>query len=187
MTEGKSGVVEVYRERLREREARLLALRKRDALVANSRLVVAALGVLAVWPVLFRGVVSAGWLWLPVLAFAALAVAHAAIIRRRDLAARAVRFYEAGIERLEDRWQSKGRGGLAFLDPEHPYAHDLDIFGSGSLFELLSTARTSAGEAALAGWLLAPAAAPRDRGAPGGGSRAARSARPAGRARPVGR
>ena len=39
----------------------------------------------------------------------------------------------------------------------HPYAQDLDLFGIGSLFELLSTARTHAGERTLASWLLEPA------------------------------
>ena len=37
------------------------------------------------------------------------------------------------------------------------YAEDLDLFGKGSLFELISSARTEAGERTLAGWLLAPA------------------------------
>ena len=39
----------------------------------------------------------------------------------------------------------------------HIYAADLDLFGAGSLFELLSTARTRMGENALAAWLLSPA------------------------------
>ena len=58
----------------------------------------------------------------------------------------------------------KGRDGANFLDrlsqaPEsHLYAADLDVFGRGSLFELLATTRTQAGEEALAAWLLAPAA-----------------------------
>ena len=37
------------------------------------------------------------------------------------------------------------------------YANDLDLFGRGSLFELLSIARTRAGEETLASWLKAPA------------------------------
>ena len=37
------------------------------------------------------------------------------------------------------------------------YSRDLDLFGVGSLFELLCTARTRAGQETLAYWLLAPA------------------------------
>jgi DNA mismatch repair ATPase MutS len=51
----------------------------------------------------------------------------------------------------------KGATGERFNNPAHIYADDLDVFGRGSLFELLSTARTAAGEEALASWLLAPA------------------------------
>ena len=46
-----------------------------------------------------------------------------------------------------------GRQGLEYLDLEHPYAADLDLFGEGSLFERLCTARTRAGEETLASWL----------------------------------
>jgi DNA mismatch repair ATPase MutS len=50
-----------------------------------------------------------------------------------------------------------GEGGEAFLDPAHPYARDLDLFGKGSVFELLCTARTAIGQHRLAEWLLHPA------------------------------
>ncbi|MGH9482509.1 MAG: hypothetical protein ACRD1L_10520, partial [Terriglobales bacterium] len=40
----------------------------------------------------------------------------------------------------------------------HPYADDLDLFGDGSLFQLVCTARTAIGEERLASWMLAPAA-----------------------------
>ncbi len=49
---------------------------------------------------------------------------------------------------------------MRFLDPAHPYAEDLDLFGKGSLFELLCTARTPVGEELLADWLRAPAPPP---------------------------
>ena len=47
--------------------------------------------------------------------------------------------------------------GERFLDDTHLYARDLDMFGRGSLFELLSSARTRIGEETLAAWLKAPA------------------------------
>jgi hypothetical protein len=71
---------------------------------------------------------------------------------------RAVAFYERGLARLENRWGGSGEQGLRFLDENHPYAVDLDLFGRESLFELLCSARTRAGEETLAAWLKAPAA-----------------------------
>jgi MutS domain V len=60
---------------------------------------------------------------------------------------------------VEDRWPGTGEPGTRYLEPDHPAAADLDLFGHGSLFERLSTPCTRAGEDTLAGWLLAPAGA----------------------------
>ena len=90
-------------------------------------------------------------------AFAALLVVHARVRRRRARAERVVAFYQRGLARLDGKWAGAGRSGTRFRDPHHPYAGDLDLFGEGSLFELLCAARTSMGEDTLAAWLLAPA------------------------------
>jgi hypothetical protein len=71
--------------------------------------------------------------------------------RRTDLI---VHFYELGVARLRNHWQGRGESGEEFLPGEHLYASDLDLFGSGSMFELLCTARTGIGKATLAKWLL---------------------------------
>src|SRR5262249_15122630 len=76
---------------------------------------------------------------------------------RFDRARAAERVYVRGLDRLNDRWAGTGRGGAEFGDG-HPYARDLDVFGAGSLFELLNTTRTEAGETTLADWLRGPAA-----------------------------
>ena len=64
--------------------------------------------------------------------------------------------YKRGIARIEDRWAGTGQTGDRFRDPEHVYAGDLDLFGRGCLFELLSTARLPMGENQLATWLKTP-------------------------------
>jgi hypothetical protein len=99
------------------------------------------------------------WWWLlpPVVAFLVLADFQQRITRARRRSERAAALYEEGLTRLDDLWAGKGATGERFLDAAHPYAEDLDLFGRGSLFELLSRARTRAGEETLASWLLAPA------------------------------
>jgi hypothetical protein len=79
---------------------------------------------------------------------------HDRILGRRDEARRLAGFYERGLDRLGDRWAGKGSPGTEFPDKTHPYAIDLDIFGTGGLFELVNTAQTQAGRAQLAQWLL---------------------------------
>jgi MutS-like protein len=114
---------------------------------------------------LFVALLAFGWAglssyWLlvvPVVAFGVLVQRHDRVIRARDAAARAIAFYERGLARIDDRWRGTGEPGERFADDRHPYANDLDLFGHGSLFELLSIARTRSGEAILARWLKAPA------------------------------
>lgn len=89
--------------------------------------------------------------------FVILAILHDLVlvrIRRIDLV---IAFYERGLARLEDRWAGTGEAGAQFINESHPYARDLDLFGRGSVFELLCTFRTRAGEEKLARWLLQPA------------------------------
>ena len=104
-----------------------------------------------------------GW-WSPALAlvfvvgFAALVVYHDRLIRRRKRAQRAAAYHEGSLARIEGRWAGSGAEGEDYRDPTHPYAEDLDLFGRGSVFELLSRARTRSGERQLAAWLLGPSA-----------------------------
>jgi hypothetical protein len=128
-----------------------------DERFAYARLAVFGLGAFVAWFALWREAIEPVWL-VPVFAlFVVLVNRHDTIIRERDAAARAIAFYERGLARLEDRWIGTGEPGDRFRDDEHVYANDLDLFGTGSLFELLSIARTRAGEETLAAWLKAPA------------------------------
>ena len=96
------------------------------------------------------------WLLAPAVVFTALLAAHERVRQRRRLAERTAAYYERGLARLDGQWARAGRTGARFLDPHHPYADDLDLFGEGSLYELICGARTSMGEEMLAAWLLAP-------------------------------
>jgi hypothetical protein len=96
----------------------------------------------------------------PVIVFIALMAIHQRVHAAVARLERAVKFYERGLRRLEDDWRGAGEKGERFADRSHPYSEDLDLFGEGSMFELLSTARTKAGEERLASWLLAPAPIP---------------------------
>jgi hypothetical protein len=117
---------------------------------------VAVLLTLVAW----RSAVTGWWLLAPaVLLFVWLVRHHDHVLRSRDAASRGIAFYERGLARLEDRWVGTGEPGERFRDDGHVYANDLDLFGRGSLFELLSLARTRTGEEALARWLTSPAAA----------------------------
>src|SRR5665213_1475519 len=149
----------VYVERLRTRRAAQGAWTSRDARVAYARLAITVAGVIIGWLAIADRAFSAWWLVVPAILFLTLVAYHGRVIRARDRAAASIAFYERGLARLEDRWSGGGEPGLRFSDEAHPYAADLDLFGRGSLFDLLSIAKTQAGEETLASWLLHPPAA----------------------------
>jgi MutS domain V len=150
---------EEYSARLAVHEAQVKALTKRDEQVAGGRLLVGLVIVASVVASLFVQATRLWWAIPPLLVFAWLVSKHASIRRARTHAARAAAFYRRGLDRINDRWVGGGQTGERFLDAHHVFAADLDLFGRGSLFELLSAARTRMGEQTLAQWLLAPAAA----------------------------
>ncbi len=145
-----------YRRRIERWSAALSEGERRHLVVSNLRLVVFASACGVAWLATFGNRISVAWLYLPAAAFLALLVAHARILNRNERAERARRLYERGMRRLTGRWMGEGADG-ARLVSEHPFARDLDLVGPGSLFQFLNTARTEAGEAALADWLAGPA------------------------------
>lgn len=147
----------VYQRRLVEERAREAAEARREAVLGNARFLF-FLPLIVVCYFLF-GIEGFALLWVILVAvlFFVLLVWHQRALRALRSAQRSVAFYEHGLARLEDRWSGKGPTGDRFLDPAHPYAADLDLFGPGSVFQLLCQARTSRGEQVLADWLRAPA------------------------------
>jgi len=147
-----------YHARLARWRDRLAAASALDARLAAVRLIVFVAAVALVLAYLQWRTPWIAWLLLaPVVAFIALAVRHDRVIRDRDRSASLVAFYERGLARIEDRWAGTGSPGDRYRSDHHPYANDLDLFGPGSLFELLSLARTRTGEDTLAAWLTGAA------------------------------
>lgn len=127
-----------------------------DARIAAARLGLAVLGVVVAAAGQVGGRWHPAWGMLCLPPFLAIAVAHARHAHRQDDARRRLVLVEHGLARLGGRWQGLGPDGTAHRPDDHPYADDLDLFGRGGLFDLLSSARTDAGERTLAGWLLRP-------------------------------
>ena len=125
--------------------------------IGNWRLLVLAIGAALGWLALAEQTLNPWWLLAPTLAFVVLARFLADAERQSELARRALAHYEHALARMDDQWAGRGATGERFRDAQHVYADDLDLFGRGSLFDLLSTARTTSGEQTLASWLLGAA------------------------------
>ncbi len=146
-----------YTARLSRHQAAERRWETRSARISLGRLVVFVGGIILAILALRVRILSAWWLATPTIVFAALLIAHEVTLSRRRRAAAAATYYQDGLDRMDHRWIGKGPAGDAYLDPDHPYARDLDLFGHGSLYQLLCRARTSEGQGTLARWLREPA------------------------------
>lgn len=145
-----------YSQRAARWDDAIASGQRRHLAISNLRLVTAALMAITAWLVFFRATAPLMVFLVPSAAMLALLVVHALVLQRNERADRAKRLYLRGLARLDGRWPGTGSEGTRFGE-DHPYARDLDLFGYGSLFQLLSTARTEAGEETLAAWLRGPA------------------------------
>jgi hypothetical protein len=151
---------EEYKKRQQAREIQVAHFESVHRRFGNIRLLLAIATLAAAWFSLHRDAFSPWWLLLAFIVFLAIAILHAKVLRERACAERAVDFYRKGLTRIEDRWPGTGQTGERIDVHSSLYSTDLDLFGRGSLFELLSLARTRMGEDTLAAWLLSPSPVP---------------------------
>ncbi len=146
-----------YARRLGKRHHQLVTVRDLHRRLWVYLIVVVLTGVVIVSASFSSHLISPVWTLMPLVI--ALSITQSLIKNARTYGRvqRIVSFYELGAARLDHQWQGRGIGGKEFEPENHPYASDLDLFGTGSLFELLCTARTCVGRATLANWLLNPA------------------------------
>lgn len=149
---------EFYQGRIATLKAEDASDHRQHLLLGYMRLILVLTGVAVTWFAFYRHTISPWWLLAIITVFVVVARQHAAVLQRRTKAQRAIRFFERGVARIEDRWAE-----LPTRDPGTNvtgslFAEDLDLFRNGGLFPLLNTARTSVGDDTLASWLLEPAA-----------------------------
>ncbi|HET9784713.1 MAG TPA: mismatch repair protein [Terriglobales bacterium] len=152
-----AAAAETYRLRRAHTQARCRQAQQLDRRLGAAKLTGAVVLLGLAWLALIEYWFAGTWLWLPLAGLVALFVWHDRVLTTRRRAEQVADHYERGLARLEDRWSGTGDSGERFRDGRHAYAADLDLFGTGSLFELLSQTRTAMGQQRLAAWMLAPA------------------------------
>lgn len=152
------GPREAYEGRIAQDALALARLDRSGAGLANGRaatfLLAVALALLA-W---FGKVPPAGYL-LSLVALAGygfLALRHQRVLDAEARAKLRLELSRRGLDRLGEGWHAFPETGERFLSPEHLNAPDLDLFGHGSLFQLINTTATRRGEQTLAQWLTTP-------------------------------
>jgi hypothetical protein len=148
--------IDEYARRQRLREGDVAAHDRVHIWLGNAKVAI-FIGGLIYWAVTLNDDPQAWVFGAAVASFIALAIWHERVLRAMARANAAVAFYRGGADRIQDKWSRAEPSGVGFKNADHPYADDLDMFGPGSLFQLLSLCRTPMGESRLAGWLLQPA------------------------------
>lgn len=126
----------------------LASLNKQINLISNFRLAVAiAFLILLYFTFSYRDL---SYILLPLLiAFILLVRKHAVLFRRKVQVENLKRIQENELAVLQ-RDFSGNSSGSDFIDIHHPFTHDLDIFGAGSLFQYLNRCHTPSGKQHLA-------------------------------------
>jgi len=97
--------------------------------------------------------------WLPVLVFFVVILIFSLLVRKQNFFESKRSYFRHLSQVNSNEIESINRrgnmysDGSAWNDDLHPYTSDLDIFGKGSLFELLNRCATDIGKTKLAGWL----------------------------------
>jgi hypothetical protein len=146
-----------YTDRIKQRRAAAVRYESWHHRIGNTRLAIFLAAAFMAWFAFRIRLFSPWWLLMPSFVFLGLIVWHSRVLQQLQRFKRSIEFYENGSARLDERWEDMGERGDRFEDASHPYAQDLDLFGKGSLFQLLCTARTHGGEEKLASWLKSSA------------------------------
>jgi hypothetical protein len=137
-----------YARRRDDFVAQLEKISKHINRVSNIRLVLALVTI----ALIYAGFTEPYAFYLAILAggaFVWLVLYHSRLFVEKTHHESLVKLNEGELKALEGDY-SFFDGGNEFIDPHHPYTHDLDVFGEGSLFQALNRCNTLEGKKQLA-------------------------------------
>ncbi|MEO0897475.1 MAG: hypothetical protein AAFY71_13800 [Bacteroidota bacterium] len=152
----RASIVEAYHNRISSYKEQLSQTQGKFLTVSYARLIVFLLGAVAAYFLFgidpLYGILAgvAGFL-----GFMYLVKIHTDIVGQREHLKRLIRVCEQEVEGLGGDLSSFDMGE-DFIDPQHAFSFDLDIFGKNSIFQLLNRTGTVLGKRRLIHWLEFP-------------------------------
>ena len=144
---------QTYRSRIRDCENRLKRQKPIEAALIAAKLFIIACGIFFMYKV--AAVSQDVYILLlgtAILLFAVPAVIHEFFIRKRNFIQLIQSLNEMEIHALDYVYPDYGHG-QSFVDLDHPFSSDLDIFGPKGLFHFINRTATIFGSENLADWL----------------------------------
>ncbi|MGC3945973.1 MAG: hypothetical protein QM762_15875 [Chryseolinea sp.] len=150
--------VHLYRERRDRFSRELTEVKGKINRISNLRI-----GVAIVFLLLLYRAFTDHWIFFIlgplIVVFVVLVSVHARLFTQKVHLENLIQINNNEIDSIDGRRDAL-HTGAEFVDPHHPYTHDLDVFGSGSLYQLINRCNTYDGRSALAKLLSEPLATP---------------------------
>ena len=93
---------------------------------------------------------------LSLIVFLSFVLKHEKVINEANRYRNMVEINEKCIQRMAGNWSNFPDDGVEYVNPNHSYTNDLDIFGHASLFQWINTSNTYSGREALRSLLENP-------------------------------
>lgn len=144
-----------YNDYTEKYSAQLKTVKQQINLISNIRLAVALIAIAAsvyayrIDPYFFFSVVVSG-----IVGFFLLVFYHETLHQRKCSTENVLNVLHRNLSRLSGNWTDYSDTGNDFVNDEHPFCTDLDMFGKGSLFQWLSSSHTFYGRKQLASDIL---------------------------------
>ncbi len=128
-------------------------------LISNLRMVVFLIGAgLGIYLIAKKNYGLFAWdLGLFLVLFIPLMILHDHYFNKKKYAAILHKINEDSLKRIHGEWNTFSDDGEEFIDDNHNYSQDLDIFGPGSLFQFINTTITYLGRIKLRDFLISSA------------------------------
>lgn len=151
-----AGVKQLYTSRLNDYSIKLTETRKIIRKTSSFRIILFLGTLIGIY-------LASGYNWLLLSAIATtgfslfifLIIRHAKLYKQKKWLEALEQLNKTELSLMEGDTSEK-LSGANWLDPEHPFASDLDIFGKGSLFQLINRSATENGRKRLVSILMNP-------------------------------
>ncbi len=147
-----------YNELKEKYQSMILGQTRIINLISNIRLVVFLIGtVLGIYFIVKKYYGLLVWdLGIFLVLFIPLILLHDYYFNKKKYSIVLHKINEESLKRIHGEWINFTDDGEEFLDDNHNYSQDLDIFGQGSLFQFINTAITYLGRLKLRDFLISP-------------------------------
>lgn len=140
-----------YAQRQSQFEESLRLVKNKINLISNLRILSAVIFLILLY-VGFNHTLVLYVLVIPVILFAYLVQQHTRYFDEKTHLENLVKIQQMEVDAIAGNF-SNLHAGYEFVDPHHPYAHDLDIFGDGSLYQFTNRCNTLGGRKKFAAGL----------------------------------